>query len=239
MRTLLVVSCLAMFGFIATAEAHFKLNAPPALSTQSAMYGDPQKDAPCGPAMPFTPNNMVTEVQSGAMLTISITETVSHNGHYRVAVAQNMAGLPDDPPVTPGTTDCGSVPIDANPMLPLLGDGLLRHTSTFPNPTQTMQVMIPAGMTCTNCILQVTQFMYPHNDPCFYYHCARVNISPNAPPPPPPGDGGIDPGGDAGMDGGGGGGGGGGCNAGGEPAAGGLLGGLVVGLLLLLRRRRR
>jgi MYXO-CTERM domain-containing protein len=238
-RTVTLAICLVMFGFIATAEAHFKLNAPASYSQQDPTYGDPQKSAPCAqadPGNPIVPTNAVTEVQSGAMLAISITETIYHPGHYRVSIAQDMASLPPDPPVIAGTTPCGSTMINANPSLPLLADGLLVHSAPFSPTTQTMQVPIPTGMTCTNCMLQVTQFMSNHqlNNPggCFYHHCAAVNISPNAPPPP---DGGVNPGTDAGTDpadptGGC-------CSAGRDSAATGLLGSLVVGLLL--RRRRR
>ena len=233
-RTTTLATCLAILGLAATAEAHFKLNAPAALSQQSSL-GDPQKSAPCGqadPGNPLVPTNMVAAVQSGTMLTISINETIFHPGHYRVALAQDMNSLPADPPVTAGTTACGSTVINANPTMPLLGDGLLVHTTTFGGATQTMQVPIPAGLTCTNCILQVTQFMSNHglNNPggCFYHHCATVSISANAPP-----DGGIggdagttEPGTETGC-----------CSASPDAALTGLLGGLVVGLLALRRRR--
>lgn len=233
MRTLMLALCLAMLGFIATAEAHFKLNAPAAMLQQSEPYGDPQKSPPCG-GNPGTPTNAVTAVQSGTMLSISITETIGHPGHYRVALAPSVAELPPAPTVTDANCD-GLVPT-SNPMLPILGDGLFRHTTRVSGVTQTFQVPIPAGMTCTNCVLQVLEYMADHAQPCFYYHCAKVNISPNAPPPP---DGGIDPGGDGGMDQPGPADPGGGCSASGGAGATGLLGGLAVGLLMLRRRRRR
>lgn len=238
-RTITIVTCLAALGLAATtAEAHFKLNTPAAYSQQSAMYGDPQKTAPCGPtAGTLVPTNAVTAVQSGAMLSISINETIAHPGHYRVAIAQNMAGLPAAPTVTNANCN-GLVPV-ANPALPVLADGLLPHTAPFSNPNQTMQVMIPAGMTCTNCVLQVLEYMANHAQPCFYYHCAMVNVSPTAPPPPPPGDAGMDPTGDAGMN----------PDNPGDPAGGccstsresartGILGAVIVGLALRRRRRR-
>lgn len=231
MRTPLLVLGLATFGLATTAEAHFKLNSPASLTQQSIMYGDPQKDAPCGGA--GTATNAVTAVQSGSMLSVSITETVPHPGHYRVVLAQNMAALPPAPTVTDNNCD-GLMPT-INPTLPVLADGLLQHTVLNPK-TQTMQVPIPAGMTCTNCVLQVIQYMSDHPQPCFYYHCATVNISPTAPPPPP--DGGIDPGSDAGVtpdpqDPAGGC-----CSTSRESAATGLLGFAVVGLALRRRRRR-
>ena len=227
--------CLALAGLAGPAAAHFKLNAPASATTQDTQ-GNPQKIGPCG-GNPGVPTNMVTAVQSGSMLTISITETVYHPGHYRVAVAQNAAGLPADPQIT--GTNCAAAAINPSPTLPLLGDGLLAHSAAFNPTTQTVQVPIPAGMTCNNCVLQVLQYMRNHAAPCFYYHCATVNISPNAPPPPPPSDGGIDPGSDAGVDPGGAEDPGGCCSTSRGSAATGLLGALAVGLLLRRRRRRR
>jgi hypothetical protein len=227
----MLASCLAMLGFIATAEAHFKLNAPAALTQQDA-DGNPQKSPPCG-GNPGTPTNMVTAVQSGSMLQISITETIYHPGHYRVALAQDTAGLPPVPNVT--DNNCNGLAPVANPTLPVLADGLLAHTAPFNPTTQTMQVPIPAGMTCNNCVHLVVQYMAQQGQPCFYSHCAKVNIAPTAPPPP---DGGIDPGGDGGTDQPGPADPGGGCSTS-RGAATGLLGGLAVALMMLRRRRRR
>lgn len=228
-RAILLAVCLVLFSFITTAEAHFHLNSPAATLMQ-ASDGTPQKVPPCGGA--GTATNAVTPVQSGTMLPISITETTTHPGYYRVFLAQNIAGLPADPPLSATDTSCNGLMPVSNPTMPQLADGLLMHTAAFTGP-QTMQVMIPAGMTCTNCVLQVVEYMEAHPQPCFYHHCAMVNISPDAPPPQT-----DDPaaGGDAGVDGGGGSGTGC-CSASGGSSATAGLGGLVVGLAL--RRRRR
>ena len=68
------------------------------------------------------------------------------------------------PPITPGalalpiqqvgSDACGSLPIVANPALPLLADGLLVHTAAFTAP-QTTHVTLPAGILCDHCVLQV------------------------------------------------------------------------------------
>jgi uncharacterized protein (TIGR03382 family) len=84
-------------------------------------------------------------------------------------------------------------------------------------------------------VLQVIEFMSNHSAPCFYHHCAIVNITAN----PPPGDAGVTSTGDAGDNGNGNGNGGGGeissgCSAG---NATGLL--ALIGLVGLRRRRRR
>jgi hypothetical protein len=205
-----------------TASAHFKLVAPEAKYTQSSL-GDPQKTAPCGPTGDGgTATDKVTTVMAGSMLTVSFNETVFHPGHYRVSIAQTEAGLPAEPTVTTGTTACGSVPIDANPMLPVLADGVLVHTSSFSG-QQSVQIPLPAGMTCTNCVVQVLEFMSNHPAPCFYHHCATVNVTNGAAP-----DAGVA--GDAGSDPGGGGG----CSTG---RGMGLGASLLV--LALLRRHRR
>jgi hypothetical protein len=236
----------------AVAHAHFLLNAP-ASATEQDEFGSPQKSAPCGlsdsPNNPdqSTPTGVVTTVRTGSTLTVRIRETIFHPGHYRVALAQTMAGLPANPTVTPGSTPCGSTSIDATPDFPVLADGQLVHTSSFGSQERSFDVQLPAGMTCTNCVLQVTQFMSNHdlNNPggCFYHHCATITIADDAPVP------------DAGADGGGGGGdgdggmnsggddGGGCCGAAGDPSLPIAAAGLALFVLGLVggrgRRRRR
>lgn len=166
----------ALFLMPSVASAHFHLDQPPAEYTQTSL-GDPQKSGPCGPvAEGGTETNMITSVMTGTSFTLTITETVTHPGHYRVAIAQTESDLPPEPAVTPGTTACGSVPIDASPALPVLADGVFVHTKAFGGP-QSTQIQLPAGMTCTNCVVQVLEFMSNHTAPCFYHHCAIVNVT--------------------------------------------------------------
>ena len=237
LRAALVVSCLVA---AAPAEAHFKLDSPASRSVQDAL-GGPQKSSPCGESDTTqgsddsTPTNIVVNLKAGGTVTVSITETVTHPGHYRVALAPDMASLPPEPTVTPGGGfACGSVPIDPNPQLPVLADGLFVHTSSFNGVQQTAQVQLPSGTTCTNCVLQVIEFMGDHglNNPggCFYHHCSIVNITADGAAP----DAGVTPGGDAGTTGGthhGGG-----CDVQGG-ASSGLLA-LLVGATLIARRRK-
>ena len=234
LQTVVVVSCIVA---AAPADAHFKLDSPASRSVQDAL-GGPQKSSPCGESDvtqgsdDSTPTNIVVGLKEGGTVTVSITEEVTHPGHYRVALAQDMASLPPEPTVTPGSgIACGSVPIDATPQLPVLADGLFVHTSSFNGVQQTAQVQLPAGMTCTNCVLQVIEFMGDHglNNPggCFYHHCSIVNITTDGP------DAGVPPGDDAGTTGGthhsGG------CDVHGRPSS--ALLALVVGVSLLMRRR--
>lgn len=160
-----------------SAQAHFWLETPSASYVQTAPYGDPQKSAPCGGDAVGTPTNMVTTVTAGDLLTIRIRETITHPGHYRVSLGlTGPQALPADPPITPSPTDqCASTTIQNPAVFPVLADGQLRHTTSFATP-QTFTVRIPSNVSCTNCTLQVTQYMSSHGAPCFYYHCANLRI---------------------------------------------------------------
>lgn len=211
---------LALLLVPSVASAHFHLDQPPAEYTQTAT-GDPQKSFPCGPVTEGgTDTGQVTWAMTGTSFMLKITETVTHPGHYRVAIAQTEDQLPPEPPVTAGTTACGSVPIDSNPTLPILADGVFVHTSSFGAP-QTTQIQLPAGMTCDHCVVQVLEFMSNHGAPCFYHHCAIVTVSDNPPAP----DAGVDNPGDGGSCGG--------CGASGSASP------LVAFALVAMRRRRR
>jgi MYXO-CTERM domain-containing protein len=172
----LALAALALVGLSSTAQAHFKLNEPATTLVQAA-DGSPQKAPPCGGN--GTATNAVTNYMPGGMVTIKFIETVPHGGHYRVALAQDEASLPPEPTVT--GANCGSAAIMANPTLPILADGLFVHVGGTLNGEQTAQIQLPAGMTCTNCVLQVIEFMTPHAPSCFYHHCAKVTISATAP----------------------------------------------------------
>ena len=99
---------LALTVLPSLASAHFNLVTPPPSAVQS-MTGDPQISSPCGPNGPGTPTGAVTTVMAGSTMTLTIKETITHPGHYRVAIAQDQASLPADPPVTVGATACGTV----------------------------------------------------------------------------------------------------------------------------------
>ncbi|MFO0616199.1 MAG: SCE4755 family polysaccharide monooxygenase-like protein [Polyangiaceae bacterium] len=171
----------ALFVSPSTASAHFILDEPPA-STDQDVLGSPQKEPPCGGG---ADNGLVTAYAEGQTITITIDETIAHPGHYRVALGLNgPADLPEEPPVTAGSTACGSTVIQDPPVFPVLADGELVHTSPFSGP-QSFEVTLPAGVKCDHCTLQVLEFMSNHalNDPggCFYHHCATVSIG-TAPP---------------------------------------------------------
>jgi hypothetical protein len=176
-------AAIVAFGILVlaptTAGAHFILEAPAAWMSQDAL-GFPQKLGPCGDEEGGTPTGTVTAYHPGDTVTLTVNEVVFHPGHYRIALATDPSQLPAEPPVTADSTPCGSVPIESPAVYPVLADGVFTHTAAFTSP-QTVQVRLPTDVTCTNCTLQVIEFMSDHglNVPggCFYHHCANISIS--------------------------------------------------------------
>lgn len=173
-----LAATLITVALSSTASAHFVLKSPESWSEQDAL-GSPQKLGPCGDDG-AKPTGIVSSFVEGDTVTITVDETIFHPGHYRVALAVNdRSELPDDPPVTPGSTACGSTVVQSPAVFPVLLDGALAHDKAFSAP-MTMTVKLPAGVTCQRCTLQVIEFMSQHglNDPggCFYHHCADLSI---------------------------------------------------------------
>jgi hypothetical protein len=164
------------------ADAHFVLQSPPAWMSQTSL-GLPEKLGPCGDEYDgtdaSTPTGTVTTVQEGSKITVTINEVIFHPGHYRISLAQDRKDLPAEPVVTAGDTPCGTAPIQSPPVFPVLADGVFVHTTAFTTP-QSIEITLPAGVTCTKCTLQVIEFMsqHPLNVPggCFYHHCADLAI---------------------------------------------------------------
>lgn len=176
-----IALCL-LLGVPGVSKAHFVLTSPPSTFEQSAL-GDPQKAPPCGDEGSAVATGQLTAVQGGDTITVTIDETIFHPGHYRIALALDDGIFPEEPPVTAGATACGSAPIDPAPAFPVLADGVFEHTDPFTEP-QSIDITIPDGVSCTNCTLQVIQFMSNHglNNPggCYYHHCASLSVEPSA-----------------------------------------------------------
>jgi len=230
---------LAAGAFVpAAARAHFILQEPMSRTEQGDL-GDPQKTAPCGsgPGEVSVLIGIVATLSQGGQVRVTISETVPHPGHSRVALSTTgQTGLPADPPVTPSASDqCATKEIMSPPVYPVLADGMLPHTSAFSGP-QSFTVQLPANVTCNaNCVLQVTEYMQNHGAPCFYHHCADVVILPP--------DGTIDAGGGGttggtGTGGSAGAGGDSGCSCGAAGARASLSGVLAVLVVVALPRRR-
>lgn len=187
-------------------EAHFKLQSPPSWMSQD-VGGSPQKLGPCGDeddgTAAATPTGIVTAYQVGDTVTVTITETIFHPGHYRISLAVNdRSELDAEPAVEAGSSyPCGSAAIEDPPVFPVLADNVFPHTAPFSGP-QTTTVKLPSNVTCAHCTLQIIEFMSDHglNKPggCFYHHCADLAIGVDAGTPPPPAD--ASPGSDAGSE---------------------------------------
>jgi MYXO-CTERM domain-containing protein len=176
------------------AEAHFVLESPPTWMTQDSL-GLPEKLGPCGDEYDGTdaavPTGTVTAVREGQKIKVTINEVIFHPGHYRISLAKTRSELPVEPVVTVGTTPCGSAAVMDPPVFPVLADGVFTHTTAFTSP-QTIEITLPAGLTCPKCTLQVIEFMAQHalNNPggCFYHHCADLSIEAPADAASPPVD---------------------------------------------------
>src|SRR5262245_16862246 len=90
-----------------SAHAHFRFLLPDGGSMdwlQVGAYGDPtggdQKTGPCG--IGTVQSNVVTTLTAGQQYGVRIEETITHGGHYRVAIAQNRATFP----VPTAAADC-------------------------------------------------------------------------------------------------------------------------------------
>jgi hypothetical protein len=163
-------------SFSGAAQAHFNLiMPPPADSATDGGKGAP----PCGPT---TASGVVTAVQGGHPIAVSLNETVLHPGHYRIALSINSRSeLPPDPvAVTDASGNSVSAPFEDPAVFPVLADDVFDHTTgTTPIPFS-MQVMLP-NVTCSKCTLQVIEFMAKHGpNPgggFYYHHCADLAIT--------------------------------------------------------------
>lgn len=169
---------VAVFAFVvlwaAPSAAHFVLEAPPAVFEQNGV-GDPQLTGPCGDSGAAVATGIVTPFASGETIDITINETITHPGHYRVAIALDGAELPPPPLVTPASGGlCGTAVIQDPPVFPILADGVLEHTTALGAP-QTFSVTLP-DVTCERCTLQVIEFASHRDPPCFHYHCAEIRL---------------------------------------------------------------
>ena len=182
----LLLAVLA-FGSARSGRAHILMTAPDDwLVTNSE--GDPQKVPPCGvdpssapSASTYTPTNKVTTLHVGDQITFSWTETVPHDGHFRISLAVNSRSELTDPAVTASNADGTPKDVAISTAYPVLADNLFPHqeADTPIGMKYSYTVTIP-NTPCTKCTLQLLQFMAEHPaDPSyFYHHCADVTILP-------------------------------------------------------------
>jgi hypothetical protein len=179
-----ILICGILIFTVSQAFAHFRFVEPPsALSTENGGKGAP----PCGEG---TPSGIVTKAQGGHPFTIRLIEFIPHPGHYRIALSVNSrAEIPKDADAVVKDGQSVSAPIDSNPKIPVLMDGVFVHTTTPRNTEWKVDVTLP-NLTCEKCTLQVTEFMAQHGaNPgggFYYHHCADLQIT--ADPKLPPAD---------------------------------------------------
>lgn len=154
------------FLFVATnAHAHALLmNPPPVINDDNA------KSGPCGCYFgggPEDPNEdttasacpagyKTTQLTAGSKVQVAWKETVNHSGKFRVAVSAKPINL-----VTRADMDA-SVLYEGDDTNTVSG-GLVNTTITVPDTP------------CTNCVLQLRQFMSGAQKP-YYYTCAAIDI---------------------------------------------------------------
>lgn len=116
------------------------------------------KGAPCGlAARTATP----TILKAGQTLEVQWEETIDHPGYYRIAFS-------------PGN----DVGFDQNV--------LVQKVLDLPNVHNYTATITVPNVPCTNCTLQMIQYMTEVSPPTLYYSCADINIiSAGAPMPSP------------------------------------------------------
>jgi hypothetical protein len=143
--------------------AHIQLQSPTARYKQD---NNGLKDGPCGSG---TASNVVTPLVPGQNLTVTWKESISHAGHYRIALSANDTDFTEPDSLTVPTT------------LPEwdLADGIQDKTGTQ---TYNQVVKIP-DKECPACVLQLLQVMSTGTDGTntgpfsgVYHACADVSI---------------------------------------------------------------
>jgi uncharacterized protein (TIGR03382 family) len=186
MRPAVLSFGLGLMLVASTARAHIKMSAPADWLTTNT-NGDPQKIGPCGVdpttqpgSTTYTPSNKVTTVHAGDKLMVSWTETIPHDGWFRISLALNSRDELTDPMVTETNKDGTPKAVAISSSYPVLADDLFPHmaANTANNTAYMTTVTIPADASCTKCTLQLLQFMAEHPaDPSyFYHHCADLQI---------------------------------------------------------------
>jgi hypothetical protein len=183
MMSRLRLALLFTIALPSVASAHIQLVKPNARIPNGT---NEQKTEHCGsPAWVRAEHpDRVTYFKPGETVRVMWQETVPHTGWYRIAFLKNGELFHVPPPGTaPGnfpTADMTGMTDPATGTL-VLKDRVLDvpGTSTF-----MADVVLPTEE-CTNCTLQLTQFMTdssPYTIDSIYFNCADIVISNNPPP---------------------------------------------------------
>jgi hypothetical protein len=164
MRTpCMLAAATATFLFALPARAHIQMQSPTARYKQD---NNGLKDAPCGSGVA---TNAITPLVPGQSLTVTWKESISHAGHFRIALAAKESDFTE-----PTSLDIPSSLPDWD-----LADGIQDKTGTQ---TYNQVVKIP-DKECPACVLQLLQIMSTGTDGTntgpfsgVYHACADVSI---------------------------------------------------------------
>ncbi len=205
LRLALIASLLAVPS---VASAHLHMAKP--IPRVDDVQGGDQKNGPCGsPGYSRAANpSRTTYYKPGETIRVMWQETIPHPGWHRIAIqpngeqfvytpASNGPRSNGDPSNFPTLNQTGMT--DATTGMIVLLD---RIADVGNNTTHMADVTLP-NIECSNCTLQVTQFMTDRpeytttNGGAVYFNCADIVISntppPTTPPPATPDGGPVDP----------------------------------------------
>lgn len=127
------------------------------------------KASPCGGvARTSTP----TVLTAGQRLVLHWEETINHPGYYRIAFSQDGDVFP---PALPAPT--AQTPASSTLWVPFVLD--------IPGQSNYQASVTVPDVACTNCTLQMIQYMTESNPPTMYYSCADIEIRRPAASPVP------------------------------------------------------
>jgi len=157
--------------------------------------GSPQKLGPCGDEDDNNnggggPTGAVTPLVAGQTVSLEWTEVISHTGWFRIALAADRSQFVDPPVQVDRSGNSADAGIEDSPVLPVLADGVYKHTIGGSKTWGPYSLTLPAGMTCAKCTIQIIQVMLdhpsnlgnlpdgaPNPDGFLYHHCIDVSIS--------------------------------------------------------------
>lgn len=165
-----------------TALAHIDLLEPEARAHGTAARGDTDidvnsslKSGPCGQVMSGRTTRVATYAP-GQVITVRVREENAHVSYLRVSIDLDGEDFPirSQVPLAPETQEQASAAEVA-----LGGQGLLavvRENNDTPGFVHEIEVTLPE-QSCTNCTLQVIQFMYDDPSAPYYFQCADLRIT--------------------------------------------------------------
>jgi MYXO-CTERM domain-containing protein len=165
-----------------TAFAHIDLLEPEARAHGTAARNDPEidvnsnlKSGPCGQVTSGRTDRVATYA-AGQSITVRVREENAHVSYLRVSIDLDGEQFPlrTQFPGAPETQEEARAAEDA-----LGGQGLLavvRESNDTPGFVHEIEVTLPDAA-CTNCTLQVLQYMYDDPAAPYYFQCADLVIT--------------------------------------------------------------